>query len=71
MSAPTRPYLDTPLSRDDFVRETIRLLAEQGKKSVVEKDDGTRVCRYRGVNGRRCAIGFWVRDDKYSESLEG
>ena len=65
-----RPDLDTPLSRDEFVRETIRLLAGQGKKSHMVKD-GITLCRYRGAGGCCCALGFWIRDDKYSESLEG
>jgi hypothetical protein len=29
------------------------------------------LCRYRVVNGRRCAVGCLIPDDKYSPSLEG
>lgn len=28
-------------------------------------------CRYRDDNERRCAIGWLIPDDKYSDSLEG
>ena len=29
------------------------------------------LCRYRAANGRRCAVGCLIPDDKYSPSLEG
>lgn len=28
-------------------------------------------CAYRGAEGRRCAIGFLITDEKYSPGLEG
>lgn len=28
-------------------------------------------CAYRGAEGRRCAIGFLIPDEKYSPELEG
>lgn len=28
-------------------------------------------CRYRGENGARCAVGLFIPDSEYSESLEG
>ncbi len=29
------------------------------------------LCRYRGERGLRCAVGFFVPDDQYSEEFEG
>lgn len=28
-------------------------------------------CKYRGPNGRRCAVGMWISDAQYNSSMEG
>ena len=48
-----------------FVRD--KLLA-QGCKSM---DEGGHNCRYRGVEGNKCAIGYLIKDEYYKEKLEG
>ena len=47
--------------------KTARALIAQGGPSVGE--DGK--CKYRGLNGRRCAAGVHIPDERYSEALEG
>ncbi len=42
-------------------------VVEGNEKSVSE----TGVCRYRGSNGSKCAIGCLIPDDKYSKDIEG
>lgn len=36
-----------------------------------EQSRGGSICRYRGERGLRCAVGFFVPDDQYSEEFEG
>lgn len=50
-----------------FVKEK---LIEQGGPSFVENDVGLYSCRYRGPDGKRCAAGWLIPDDKYREFLE-
>lgn len=42
-------------------------LASQGFQNSYA-EDGT--CAYRGTNGRKCAIGWCIPDDKYSPEIE-
>jgi hypothetical protein len=42
-------------------------LLKQNKQSL--DDDGS--CRYRNSDGTRCAVGIFIDDNWYSESLEG
>lgn len=39
----------------------------QGAKSL---DDERLVCRYRGLNGLKCAIGHIIPDDKYTPEMD-
>lgn len=41
-------------------------LRNQGRRSL-----GGIGCRYRGKGGAKCAIGFLIPDDRYSEDIEG
>lgn len=34
-------------------------------------DRNLHECLYRGPNGRKCAVGMFIPDDKYSERMEG
>lgn len=31
----------------------------------------TGSCRYRGLNDQKCAVGFWIPDEKYNFIMEG
>lgn len=48
---------------------TVRHLARQGGPSV-RRVDGTFTCMYRGNEGRRCSVGFWIPDEAYSPRME-
>jgi hypothetical protein len=52
----------------DFV---MHKMIEQGRPSLSVMIHGTRVCAYRGENGTKCALGFIIPDDLYSEEIEG
>jgi len=41
-------------------------LLQQNAKSI-----GGIVCRYRGMTGRKCAVGMLIPDDRYSVNMEG
>lgn len=43
-------------------------LLTQNKKSM---DESGSLCRYRGVNGLKCAIGCLIPDEVYYSNLEG
>jgi len=47
-----------------------RHLLTQNAKSE-EVVNGRRYCRYRGDEGRRCAVGVLIPDDIYSAEFEG
>ena len=49
----------------------VKGIIKQGKPSIVKKHGGPGVCRYRGRNGLKCAIGHLITDSKYSAKLEG
>ncbi|WP_114811586.1 hypothetical protein [Paraburkholderia kururiensis] len=52
----------------DEIFATVRShLLTQG--AVSEDESGS--CRLRGHHGRRCAIGVLIRDEHYSDALEG
>lgn len=48
---------------------TVRHLAQQGGPSI-RRSDGTWTCMYRGNEGRRCSVGFWIPDERYSPRME-
>ena len=43
-------------------------LLRQAKASY---DDVGEACLYRGPDGMKCAVGYFIRDDQYHENLEG
>lgn len=43
-------------------------LLTQNKRSTSPMND--RYCAYRGKDGRKCAIGIFIPDDKYTEQFE-
>lgn len=60
--------------RLDFLEETVAYYAEDPKRRAVETIIGhttkTR-CRYRTEDGRKCAIGRHIPDEKYDPIMEG
>jgi hypothetical protein len=52
----------------DFV---MHKMIEQSQPSIRTGPNGTPGCAYRGEKGTKCAAGFFIPDDLYSEDLEG
>lgn len=48
---------------------TVRHLAAQGGPSL-RRNDGTWTCMYRGNEGRKCSVGFWIPDEAYDRRME-
>lgn len=48
---------------------TVRHLAQQGGPSL-KQNDGTWTCMYRGNEGRKCSVGFWIPDKAYDRRME-
>jgi hypothetical protein len=47
--------------------ETVRHLHKQGKRAVgLDPRNGIMYCQYRAPGGLRCAVGYWIPDDKYN-----
>lgn len=57
-----------PLKRQEIFNTVYTGLRAQGFEPSIVMDDA---CAYRGQEGRKCAIGFLIPDDRYSEDLEG
>jgi hypothetical protein len=50
--------------------KTVNFLLKQGRPAM--RDDGDDwTCLYRGPNGTKCAVGFWMPDDCWHESMNG
>jgi hypothetical protein len=56
-----------PYSRQEAFDIAYKGIIEQGGPSW---DINTSSCRYRTKNGRKCAIGHLIPDNKYSEEFE-
>ena len=39
-------------------------------KSINTKSDGEDICLYRGPDGKKCAVGLFIPDEKYDRSME-
>ena len=48
---------------------TVSHLARQGGPSI-KRNDGSWTCMYRGSQGRRCSVGFWIPDEAYDRRME-
>ena len=55
-------------SRQEIFDYVTPLLFAQGERSMLE---GGTTCAYRGEHGMRCAVGFLIPDELYSDGLEG
>lgn len=56
------------LTRQDAFNAALFGIRGQGYRRSVRSE--TWVCRYRGENGDKCAIGHCIPDNLYSESME-
>ncbi len=63
---PTPDYTKFTDDRSIIV-ETAAFLLHQRYRSV---DKTNSYCMYRGPNGLKCAVGYWIPDEDYKESLE-
>ena len=52
-------------TQQEIFDETTRFLFTQGGPSI-----GETTCAYRGKNGRKCAVGYWIPDSHYSPAIE-
>lgn len=48
------------------MKEAILALLKQGKKSV----DRNGMCKYRGPDGLKCAVGHMLSDEEYKPEME-
>lgn len=58
-------------TRQEIFDIAYRGLASQGFEKSVDGAGWYPLCRYRGYNGRRCAIGWCIPDEKYNGDIEG
>jgi hypothetical protein len=56
------------LTPQEVFDQTVEHLHRQGGPAMDNSSPPT--CVYRGKYDRRCAIGFWIPDDKYKPELE-
>ncbi len=60
------------MNKQEIFNQVYLGLKSQGfKKSTAFADESVGTCRYRGYNGRKCAIGHLISDEEYSIELEG
>lgn len=66
------------MNQADLINQTFMHMARQGKPAFSGYTYDTTgtvktglVCSYRGPGGTKCAVGFWIPDDKYNKNLEG
>ncbi len=55
-------------NHDSIVVETLAFLYHQRFQSIDHNNDA---CKYRGPNGLKCAVGYWIPDEIYEKSFEG
>ena len=56
------------MTRQEMFNIAYKGLASQGFEHSLDRDG---FCVYRGENGRRCAIGWLIPDERYYVELEG
>ncbi len=56
-------------TQQEVVDVAAKHLREQGERSMCSA--GGAVCAYRGLEGRMCAIGCLIPDDRYKPGWEG
>lgn len=58
------------MKKQTIFDEVIRHCQIQKQRST-HMVDGKIQCAYRGDNGKRCVVGIFIPNEKYSEELEG
>lgn len=53
-----------------FDRVKTHLLTQMEKSEGPYNGNGDDICKYRGENGLKCAVGGIIPDDKYDPSIE-
>lgn len=60
-----------PESAQEVFNIMYKHLLTQNKKCFITVDNEKDIrCRYRGLDGMKCAAGCLIPDEKYSESME-
>jgi hypothetical protein len=60
------------MNKQEIFNQVYLGLKSQGfKRSTAFADEFVGTCRYRGYDGRKCAIGHLISDEEYSTELEG
>lgn len=54
------------MNKKEIFQIVSRHLLEQGEPSF----DNSGMCAYRGVDGKKCAVGCLIKDEFYSKGLE-
>lgn len=55
-----------PLTMKEVAQQAYDFLKAQGRRSTFDRHH----CAYRGDNGTRCAIGYFMTDEEYSSEME-
>jgi hypothetical protein len=58
------------MTNQEAFTKVVQHLRQQGERSIREEDEALR-CRYRGEDGKMCAIGCLIPDEEYEPSMEG
>lgn len=60
-------------TRQEIFDASVKGLASQGFERSMSKtiDSLTKVCAYRGSDGRKCSIGHLIPDEFYAPEIEG
>lgn len=56
------------MDKQAIFNQAVKGLASQGFQRSLFKDGG---CAYRGAEGRRCALGWCIPDERYDAAFEG
>lgn len=57
------------MNHSEFLEDTVAFYSADTSRRAV--DDNSISCRYRTNDGRKCAIGRFISDENYDESIEG
>jgi len=55
----------------ELLKDTIEYYTEDPeRRAVIFREDGFPICQYRTGDGRKCAIGRLITDEKYNPAFE-
>lgn len=55
--------------RLEFLEDTLKYYSEDTNRRALDDQGGS--CRYKTEDGKKCAIGRFIPDEKYKKSIEG